>query len=232
MGVRHGAQGMLIELDGDWGSAQIESRLIGRFNVANLLAVACSWLALGHGLDRVVQQLQGLSPVPGRLQPVAVPEGAHAPLVVVDYAHTPDALANALAALRPIASSRGGRLWCVFGAGGDRDPGKRELMGQVAARDADHIVLTSDNPRSESPERILDAIAQGLGSTPALRLADRAQAIDRALFDAQDADVVLIAGKGHEAYQEIAGVRHAFDDRVCAHEALVRRAQDRGAHRV
>ncbi len=230
--VRHGAQGMLIELDGDWGTARVESQLIGRFNVANLLAVACTWLALGHGLEQVVAHLQGLSPVPGRLQPVTAPDASSAPLVVVDYAHTPDALANALAALRPIATSRGGRLWCVFGAGGDRDPGKRELMGQVAARDADQIVLTSDNPRSESPERILDAIALGLGSTLALRLADRAQAIDRALCDAQDADVVLIAGKGHEAYQEIAGVRHSFDDRVCAQQALARRSHVRGAQRV
>jgi len=230
--VRYGSQGMLIELDGDWGPAQIESQLIGRFNVSNLLAVACTWLALGHTLDQVAHTLQRLLPVPGRLQPVAAPEGVPAPLVVVDYAHTPDALANALAALRPIATARNGRLWCVFGAGGDRDPGKRELMGQVAARDADQIVLTSDNPRSESPERILDAIALGLGKTAALRLSDRAQAIDHALGDAQDEDVVLIAGKGHEAYQEIAGVRHAFDDRICAQQALVKRAHDRRAHRV
>lgn len=222
--IEPAAQGMRIVLDGDWGRASFETPLLGRFNVSNLLAVASAWLALGVPFEAAVAQLARLRPVPGRLQAVA-PEGAGtaAPLAVVDYAHSPDALANALAALRPVAQARGGRLWCVFGAGGDRDAGKRPLMGAVAQRFADRIVLTSDNPRGESPQAILDAIGAGLSSPPALREADRARAIADTLARAEPADVVLIAGKGHESYQEIAGVRHPFLDADHAARALARR---------
>ena len=225
------AQGMRIALDGDWGTAAVETSLIGRFNVANLLAVASAWLALGVPFEAVVAQLQTLTPVPGRLQPVTVP-GSGGPLAVVDYAHTPDALSNALAALRPVTQARGGKLWCLVGAGGDRDPGKRPLMGAVAERDADHAVITSDNPRSEAPEQILDAIVGGMSVAPRLRDADRARAIAAVLNEAADQDVVLIAGKGHETYQEVAGVRHPFDDRDHAAQALTRRAVRKEARRV
>lgn len=225
------AQGMRMTLDGDWGTAALETPLIGRFNVANLLAVASAWLALGVPFDAAVAQLRTLTPVPGRLQPVSVP-GAAGPLAVVDYAHTPDALSNALAALRPVTQARGGKLWCIVGAGGDRDPGKRPLMGAVAERDADHAVITSDNPRSEAPEQILDDIVGGMSRAPRLRDADRARTIAAVLDDAAVQDVVLIAGKGHEVYQDIAGVRHPFDDRDHAAQALTRRALREGARRV
>jgi UDP-N-acetylmuramoyl-L-alanyl-D-glutamate--2,6-diaminopimelate ligase len=219
------AQGMRIAFDGDFGAATLETPLIGRFNVSNLLAVAASWLALGMGFEQVISRLGRLRPVPGRLQAVAAEAGgAPAPLAVVDYAHTPDALANALDALRPVARARGGVLWCVFGAGGDRDPGKRPLMGSIAQRCADRVVLTSDNPRGEPPEAILDAIASGLSAPPVLRVADRARAIAQALAQAGPQDVVLIAGKGHEPYQEVAGVRHPFLDADHAARGLARRS--------
>lgn len=217
-------RGMRIALDGDWGRATVETPLLGRFNVSNLLAVAASWLAMDVAFADVVAQLGRLRPVPGRLQSVApAAGGAPVPLAVVDYAHSPDALANALDALRPVARARGGLLWCVFGAGGDRDAGKRPLMGAVAQRCADRVVLTSDNPRGESAEAILDAIASGLTTPPTLRDADRARAIASVIARAAAADVVLIAGKGHEPYQEVAGVRHPFLDADHAARALAGR---------
>jgi UDP-N-acetylmuramoyl-L-alanyl-D-glutamate--2,6-diaminopimelate ligase len=219
------ARGTCIAIDGDFGAATFVTPLLGRFNVSNLLAVAASWLALGVGFEAAMARLERLRPVPGRLQAVApeAGDGEAAPLVVVDYAHTPDALANALEALRPVARARGGVLWCVFGAGGERDPGKRPLMGAVAQRCADRVVLTSDNPRGESPEAILDAIEAGLSAPPALRDADRARALAAAVGDAASRDVVLIAGKGHEPYQEVAGVRHPFLDADHAARALAAR---------
>ena len=223
------AAGMRIEVDGDWGRATLETPLLGRFNAANLLAVAGAWLALGVPFAQVTARLGALRPVPGRLQAVSAPAGVAAPLAVVDYAHTPDALDNALAALRPVAAARGGLLWCVFGAGGDRDPGKRPLMAAAAERGADRVVLTSDNPRSESPEAILDAVQAGLAAAPALREAERARAIAGTLARAAAADVVLIAGKGHEPYQEIAGVRHPFDDAEHAARALAARPRTEAA---
>ncbi len=226
--IEPAARGMRIGLDGDWGRATLESPLLGRFNVSNLLAVAGCWLALGLPFDAVVARIAALRPVPGRLQAVEA-GAAPAPLAVVDYAHTPDALANALDALRPVARARGGLLWCVFGAGGDRDPGKRPLMGAVAQRFADRVVLTSDNPRGEPPQSILDAIEAGLDGAPALREADRARAIATTLAAAGDADVVLIAGKGHEPYQEIAGTRHPFLDAEHAERALARRRRTEAA---
>ncbi len=220
------AHGTHLAIGGDFGEALVDTPLLGRFNASNLLAVAGAWLALGMAFDDVVARLRRLRPVPGRLQAV-VPEVAWAavPLAVVDYAHTPDALASALDALRPVAAARGGRLWCVFGAGGDRDPGKRPLMGAAAQHGADRVVLTSDNPRGEPPESILEAIAAGLTVAPALREPDRARAIADTLSQAAAADVVLIAGKGHEPYQEIAGVRHPFLDVDHAARALARRCR-------
>jgi UDP-N-acetylmuramoyl-L-alanyl-D-glutamate--2,6-diaminopimelate ligase len=216
--------GMRIELDGDWGSRSILTPLLGRFNVSNLLAVMATWLALEVPFETALAQAMALRPVPGRLQSVTATDGP-APLVVVDYAHTPDALANALAALRPVAQGRGGLLWCVFGAGGDRDPGKRPLMAAAVETLADRVVLTSDNPRSEAPESILDAVQAGLQGACALRESDRAAAIARVIAQADASDVVLIAGKGHESVQEIAGVQHALRDVDEARAALDARGQ-------
>jgi len=223
--------GMRIALDGHWGRGTIVTPLLGHFNVANLLAVMATWLALEVPFDAALAPLQALRPVPGRLQSVMAADGRQ-PLAVVDYAHTPDALSNALAALRPVAQRRGGLLWCVFGAGGDRDPGKRPLMAAAVEGLADRVVLTSDNPRSELPESILDAVQAGLTRAPALRESDRAAAIAKVIAQADAGDVVLIAGKGHESYQEIAGVRHPFDDVDHAARALARRSDIGGARGV
>jgi UDP-N-acetylmuramoyl-L-alanyl-D-glutamate--2,6-diaminopimelate ligase len=225
--VETAARGMRVEVDGDYGRATLSTPLIGRFNVANLLAVAGAWLAVGSSFEDAIARLGELEPVPGRLQSVS--SGAGEPLAVVDYAHSPDALANALAALRPLAAARGGRLWCVFGAGGERDPGKRPLMGAVVERHADVVVLTSDNPRGEPPDAILAAIGAGMDGPPWRRDPDRARAIATAVAAAGDADVVLIAGKGHEAYQDVGGVRLPFSDVGHAAQALARRAAARGA---
>jgi UDP-N-acetylmuramoyl-L-alanyl-D-glutamate--2,6-diaminopimelate ligase len=149
--------------------------------------------------------------------------GRELPQVVVDYAHTPDALEKALAALKPLAAARGGKLWVLFGCGGDRDRSKRPLMGVVAAQLADRVLLTSDNPRSEKPAQILADIAAGVSGAHEL-IEDRAAAIRHAVQQAAREDVIVIAGKGHEDYQEIAGVRHPFDDSVQARAALIERA--------
>jgi UDP-N-acetylmuramoyl-L-alanyl-D-glutamate--2,6-diaminopimelate ligase len=154
--------------------------------------------------------------------------GDDAPLVVVDYAHTPDALQQALQALRPAAQQRGGDLWCVFGCGGDRDTTKRPFMGAVAEAQADKIIVTSDNPRSELPLTIIENILAGVSRSDRLMVqVDRALAIASAVAQANNADVILLAGKGHEATQEIAGVKSYFSDRVHASTALRQRAQDR-----
>jgi UDP-N-acetylmuramoyl-L-alanyl-D-glutamate--2,6-diaminopimelate ligase len=150
-----------------------------------------------------------------------VPAAADRPEVVVDYAHTPDALDKALAALRPLAAARGGALWCVFGCGGNRDASKRPLMGAIAQQRADRVVLTSDNPRDEDPAVILQQIRVGLPFEATVTvIEDRRAAIVHALRHAAPQDVVLIAGKGHEDYQEVAGVRRPFDDAAVAAEAL------------
>ena len=190
--------------------------MLGAFNVSNLLAVLGALLARGMPFDDAVASLSRLEPVPGRLERVAAPG---APLVVVDYAHTPDALEKALAALRPSVAS-GSRLICVFGCGGDRDPGKRPLMGEVAARLADHVIVTSDNPRSERPSAIIEQVLAGAGKGDVEAIEDRQVAIFSALHHARQGDVVLVAGKGHETYQEIAGVRYPFSDREVARAAL------------
>jgi len=176
--------------------------------------------ALGLSLAQAADACRRLDSVPGRMERVEAPGR---PLVVVDYAHTPDALDKALAGLRPLADARGGALWCVFGCGGDRDAVKRPLMGAVAERGADRLVLTSDNPRSEKPAAILGQILLGLARPEAAWVeSDRAAAIARTLAEAAPRDVVLVAGKGHEAWQEIAGERIAFSDRAHALEAFAR----------
>jgi UDP-N-acetylmuramyl-tripeptide synthetase len=199
--------------------ALVEVPLLGSFNVANLLGVLGVLGALGIGLAQAARLASGLRAPAGRLQPIG--EGRGCVLPVVDYAHTPDAIAQALRALRPVAQARGGRLVIVFGAGGDRDRGKRPLMAEAASRGADAIVLTSDNPRSESPAAILADIAAGLAAGIACRQEpDRAEAIALALANADAGDVVLIAGKGHEDYQETDGVRTPFSDAGVAGQFL------------
>jgi UDP-N-acetylmuramoyl-L-alanyl-D-glutamate--2,6-diaminopimelate ligase len=207
--------GVRFHVDSEWGGGEIGAPVLGAFNVSNLLAVLGTLLAAGVAFDAARAALGALEPVPGRLERVG---GGSAPLVVVDYAHTPDALEKALEALRPTVAA-GHRLVCVFGCGGDRDPGKRPLMGQVATRLADHVIVTSDNPRGEDPDAIIAQVLAGV-SGDAEAIEDRQVAIFSAVHQARPGDVVLLAGKGHETYQEIAGVRHPFSDREVAGAAL------------
>ena len=235
-----GQRGLSLQIVARGVRVPVQSALLGAFNVSNLLATAGALIASDTAVDRLADLLGAVDAPPGRMQPVqaegmpgTVPgavcgtaAGARRtqPLVVVDYAHTPDALANALTTLRAMLPA-GGRLFCVFGCGGDRDPGKRPLMGEVAARLADQVWVTSDNPRSEAPERIIDEVIAGAAHVAARvhRIVDRAGAIERALTEAAAHDIVLIAGKGHETWQEVAGVRHPFDDRVVAARMLAAR---------
>ncbi len=199
----------------------LQTGLIGQYNVSNLLGVIGAMRAVGVPLAPAVRACRQLPPVPGRMERL---HRAGHPLVAVDYAHTPDALEQALAALKPMAQQRGGRLWCVFGCGGDRDATKRPLMAAIAERAADQIVITSDNPRSEPPQAIIDEILGGLSHRDAAQVEpDRARAIEAAVRAAAPADVILLAGKGHEDHQEVGGVRTPFDDRVHARAALDKR---------
>ncbi|MHB1214012.1 MAG: UDP-N-acetylmuramoyl-L-alanyl-D-glutamate--2,6-diaminopimelate ligase [Thiobacillus sp.] len=208
------AQGIHLVAHTDWGNAELAAPLLGRFNAANLLAALTTLLVSGVKLDDACQALAHITPPPGRMQMLG---GDAHPLVVVDYAHTPDALEKVLATLREIVS--GGRLICVFGCGGNRDKGKRPLMGRAAADGADEVWVTSDNPRNEDPRHIIDDILSGASGKPHVE-PDRARAIFEAIGGAHHGDVVLIAGKGHEAYQEIAGERVPFSDAAVAHKAL------------
>ena len=217
--VEHDAQGTAV---GRW---RVDCPLLGDYNRVNLLCVLASVRALGVDMGRAVAMCPSLTPVPGRLQPVSTGQSAE-PLALVDYAHTPDAVEQVLRVAREVADRRGGALWAVLGCGGDRDASKRPLMAAAAERGADRVVLTSDNPRSESPVSILEAMAAGLVSKgQAVLEIDRAQAIGLALQAASPNDVVVIAGKGHEDYQEVAGVRHPFSDVRVALTALQQRAQ-------
>ncbi len=204
-------------------SHTLATPFVGRYNVSNLLGVLASMRALGIALSDAVAACKNLLAVPGRMQTLAV---AGQPLVVVDYAHTPDALRQALLALQPLAQARGGQVHCIIGCGGDRDVGKRPLMAAAAQAHAQQVVLTSDNPRSEDPQHILQHMQAGLTPGSAVQiLADRAQAIAHTVSQAGASDIVLIAGKGHEDYQEVAGVRLPFSDVQQARAAL----QARGA---
>ena len=213
-------EGMRFRLCAPNGRVLVETGLIGRFNVSNLLAVAAVLIDAGLTPKEVATRFAGLLPPPGRLEKIG---GHNEPLVVVDYAHTPDALENALHALREVAEARGAGLCVVFGCGGDRDRGKRPLMGAIATQLADRVVLTSDNPRSEEAQAILDEIR--VAAPGAEIIVDRAQAIGRTIAAAHPADVVLIAGKGHETYQEIAGARRPFSDVAEARAALAARRE-------
>ncbi|MEO6968858.1 MAG: UDP-N-acetylmuramoyl-L-alanyl-D-glutamate--2,6-diaminopimelate ligase [Rhodanobacteraceae bacterium] len=217
--IRTHADGIDFRLRTPWGAGVLHSRLLGRFNIANLLAVAGCLGALGFEFEAIRDALESLRPVAGRMNRLG---GGDAPLVVVDYAHTPDALQQALTTLR--AHSQG-KLICVFGAGGERDAGKRPQMGAIAEAHADVCIVTDDNPRGEDGEKIVVAILEGFQNpSHAIVERDRARAIALALRQARAGDVVLIAGKGHEAYQEDAGIKHAFDDLAVARTVLEARA--------
>ena len=211
--------GLHLQVHTDWGNAEFDAPLLGRFNAANLLAVLTTLLVSGVKLDDACQALAHITPPPGRMQTLG---GDAHPLVVVDYAHTPDALEKVLATLREIVS--GGRLICVFGCGGNRDKGKRPLLGRAVAHGADEVWVTSDNPRNEDPRHIIDDILAGIAGAKSDNQVhvepDRARAIFEAIGGAHQGDVVLIAGKGHEDYQEVAGERLPFSDVAVAKKAL------------
>lgn len=214
------ADGDGVSIKSAWGTARVSLPHPGKFNVSNALGVLGCLLAKGIPFSEGARLLERLPPVPGRMQRIAERPGR--PLVVVDYAHTPDALDKVLAALEPVARARGGRLVAVFGAGGGRDAAKRPQMGLAASRRADRIVLTSDNPRGEDPMAIIEAIRRGIPEGCAVE-PDRAKAIEAAIAAADAADVILVAGKGHEQTQEIAGRKLPFSDAVAAAAALDRR---------
>ena len=226
--IEHGAMGLCFDVvEGDEVHA-LSTQLVGHYNVSNVLGVIACLRALGDSLTDAVQACRVLPAVPGRMQTVGV---AGEPLVVIDYAHTPDAVAHAVQALLPLAQSRGGELTCVLGCGGDRDAAKRPLMAAAAEQYAQHVVLTSDNPRSEDPQTILNHMLAGLQhASKAIVMTDRAQAIAHTVQNAHAQDVVLVAGKGHEDYQEISGVKHPFSDVQHAREALQHRAEKGRAH--
>jgi UDP-N-acetylmuramoyl-L-alanyl-D-glutamate--2,6-diaminopimelate ligase len=210
------AEGLTFQLRTPWGTHALSSHLLGRFNVANLLTVVACLGALGEPFERIVAAVGILQPVNGRMSRLGGQH--HLPLVVVDYAHTPDALEQTLTALRAHCA---GRLICVFGCGGERDAGKRPVMGEIAARMADIAIVTDDNPRGEDGDAIVAQIVAGMTAARSMAVErDRAVAIGHALKLAQSGDVVLIAGKGHETYQEGAAGKRPFDDLAVAHAAL------------
>jgi UDP-N-acetylmuramoyl-L-alanyl-D-glutamate--2,6-diaminopimelate ligase len=202
-------KGVSLQLEGSFGSATLDTQLMGRFNAENSLVVIASLLALGVPLTDATHAMAQCKPAPGRMEVVKAHTVGKA-TAVVDYAHTPDALAKALSAAREHCE---GTLWCVFGCGGDRDPGKRPLMGAIADELADEIIVTDDNPRSENPEAITRGILQGIKVRTARVIHDRSAAIGTALQEARPIDLVLIAGKGHEDYQIYGNSRRSFSDR-------------------
>ncbi|MBO9665070.1 UDP-N-acetylmuramoyl-L-alanyl-D-glutamate--2,6-diaminopimelate ligase [Dokdonella sp.] len=218
-GIETGADGLMFHLTTPWGEGEVATRLLGRFNVSNLLAVAACLGQLGFSFAQIRAALAALEPVAGRMNRLG---GDAQPLVVIDYAHTPDALEQALTSLRAHCS---GHLICVFGCGGERDAGKRPQMGAIAEALADRIVVTDDNPRGEDGDAIVAQIVAGLARPQEATIErDRAGAISLAIAAARPGDVVLIAGKGHEPYQEIAGRKQPFDDLAVARRVLEMRA--------
>jgi len=229
--IRCSHGGTVFRLSSIFGAGQIKTQLVGQFNVSNVLGVFGVLLAKGVGFKAIVDAVETLDAVPGRMQQLG---GQEAPLVVIDYAHTPDALEKTLTTLRQVAQQRGGKLWCLFGCGGDRDPGKRPQMGKVSQM-ADHIVVTSDNPRSEEPAAIMQQIVQGIDAERLAQdslqvIEERASAILWAVRHAGKNDVVLLAGKGHEPYQEIKGKKLPFLDADHAALALAAWATKKGNH--
>jgi UDP-N-acetylmuramoyl-L-alanyl-D-glutamate--2,6-diaminopimelate ligase len=191
----------------------LKSPLIGEFNVENILAAISTGVALGIDINKIKTGVEKVTTIPGRLETIALQNGITA---VVDYSHTPDALEKALKVLRKLTKNK---LWVVFGCGGDRDKAKRPMMGKIATALADKIIITSDNPRSEDPEKIISDIQNGIKATTDIKIeVDRRKAIQRSLTGASSGDTILIAGKGHEDYQEIKGVKYPFDDRLIVRE--------------
>ena len=208
-------EGVLATLVTPQGEHHLRSALLGRFNLSNVLAAIGALLGLDYALDEILRVLPKLEGPAGRMQRLG---GGTQPLVVVDYAHTPDALEKVLEALRPHAK---GKLLCLFGCGGDRDRGKRPLMAEIVERLADGVLVTDDNPRSEAPSQIFDDIRAGFQDASRVSfVAGRGAAIAQLIASASADDVVVLAGKGHEDYQEINGERHAFSDLVEADHAL------------
>ena len=227
--LRMDMHGFSLQIHSSWGAGELHNTLIGRFNVANLLGVMAVLLVSGVTLSDALHELSHISAVPGRMQTFG---DGDRPIVVVDYAHTPDALEKVLQAVREVVGHKivgtyGGKLICVFGCGGDRDRGKRPMMGAIAAKLADISIITSDNPRSEAPLDIIAAIVSGITSGRRTTngtyqiIEDRASAIAQAVLSAHATDIVLIAGKGHESYQEIRGVKYPFSDAEVAQRALL-----------
>jgi UDP-N-acetylmuramoyl-L-alanyl-D-glutamate--2,6-diaminopimelate ligase len=214
------ADGMYVSMNGPWGKSEFKTGLLGAFNVSNLLATAGTLSLLGMGWRDVVRELEMMEPVPGRMMRLGGDLGQ--PVVVVDYAHTPDALVHALQAVKKHLS---GQLTCVFGCGGNRDRGKRPEMGRAAESLADRLIITSDNPRFESVSSIINDVLSGLEDPgKALTEPDRAAAITRAISNAGPGDIILVAGKGHETWQEIGGQKLPFSD-----EAVIRTALEQAA---
>jgi UDP-N-acetylmuramoyl-L-alanyl-D-glutamate--2,6-diaminopimelate ligase len=219
MHVNLSTRGIELEFDSSWGTGALTCPLVGDFNVDNLLTVIGILLDWDLPVEQVLRALARVQAAPGRMETFG---GTRAPLAVVDYAHTPDALQKALGAVRAHCA---GRLRVVFGCGGDRDPGKRPLMGAIAAELADDIIITDDNPRTESPEAIATGISAGIPAGKPFRVElDRARAIREAIDDAREADVVVVAGKGHEDYQIYGQERRPFSDQKIVRAALAARA--------
>jgi UDP-N-acetylmuramoyl-L-alanyl-D-glutamate--2,6-diaminopimelate ligase len=205
--IRFHSRGLSATIQSPWGEGELHSQLLGRFNISNVLATFATLLALGLPFAEILQYLSHLQTVPGRMQCLG---GGESPLVVVDYAHTPDALEKALTAVREHC---GGQLWCIFGCGGNRDSAKRPIMAQAAEALSDHVIVTDDNPRWEDPQQITADIWRGFAKPANVLLEhDRKQAIAMAIKQARAGDVVLIAGKGHEPYQQIGEQKLPFSD--------------------
>lgn len=220
--VRYHDTGMQFTICEAVTQAHVNCQMIGEYNVSNLLGVVAVLRSLGFDLALCCKAVSQCSPAPGRMECISQTDS---PLVAVDFAHTPDALEKVLAALRPLARARSGQLWCVFGCGGDRDASKRPRMAAAAEQGADKLVITSDNPRTESADSIIEQIVQGLASPSSAHIqVDRAAAVAYAIGRARPNDVIVIAGKGHEDYQDIAGVKRPFSDMTQAKAALQLRA--------
>jgi UDP-N-acetylmuramoyl-L-alanyl-D-glutamate--2,6-diaminopimelate ligase len=238
LNLRLHSQGLSLDVESPWGAGRLESALWGRFNASNMLAALAALLTMGVPLADALQRLSRVSPVPGRMELIA--GRADQPTVIVDYAHSPDALQQALAAVREHSgdgqgrpsvagtgrpgATTGGRVWCVFGCGGGRDRGKRPLMGAIAERYADFVVVTDDNPRHEDPVGIVAEILAGMANPYAVYVhRDRAEALAFAIRHAGPTDIILVAGKGHENYQLIGAEKIPFSDREQAAKILAAR---------
>lgn len=213
--VRVAISGTKFDLSYNNETISIIVGIIGKFNVYNILAITCQLIIDGYNLSRIKEILTSITPVNGRMDAII---NKNKPLIVVDFSHTPDSLENAILTLKEIEHR--GKLYCVFGCGGNRDKLKRPIMGEIASRLADVVIVTSDNPRFEEPNEIIDNIVVGIKDQKYIRIEDRHEAIKYAIENASSNDIVLIAGKGHEDYQEIEGIKHHFSDLLIAHDLI------------